>query len=56
MTIEELRSRLRDHIEHGDDRLIRMLYALVYVYESDEVDGKPTAHSYDIPESDNNDV
>lgn len=56
MTTEELRSRLQEHIAKGDDKLIRLLYALVYVYESDDVPGKPTAHSFDNPAPDNNDV
>lgn len=48
MTIEELKSKLHEHIEKGDNRLIRMLYALVHVYESDVQDEKPTPHSYEM--------
>lgn len=51
MTISELKVRLHRHVESGDDRLIRMLYALVYVYETDVTQEKPTPHSYDTPES-----
>lgn len=48
MTIEELKAKLHEHIDKGDNRLIRMLYALVHVYESDVKDEKPTPHSYDM--------
>lgn len=60
MTIEDLKSKLHEHIDKGDNRLIRMLYALVHVYESDVQDEKPTPHSYEtgdtVNELANNDV
>ncbi|MFA6150601.1 MAG: hypothetical protein WC716_04715 [Chitinophagaceae bacterium] len=59
MTIEELKSKMHEHIENGDNRLIRMLYALVHVYESDVQDEKPTLHTYEMSsavEPTNNDV
>ncbi|MES2479369.1 MAG: hypothetical protein V4561_09790 [Bacteroidota bacterium] len=48
MTIEELKSKLHEHIDKGDNKLIRMLYSLVYVYESDVQDEKPTLHTYEM--------
>lgn len=48
MTIDELKSKLHEHIDTADNRLIRMLYSLVYVYESDVQDEKPTPHSYEM--------
>lgn len=58
MTIDDLRTKLHEHIDKGDNRLIRMLYALVHVYESDVQDEKPTLHSYETMAASaaNNDV
>lgn len=57
MTIDDLKTALHDAIEKGDNRLIRMLYSLVHVYNSDVQDEKPTLHSYEMNDQpQNNDV